>query len=369
MAYGWLKQAEHKYRVCVYSIVGALVCLFLWHITVDVFLETPLGNMLDIAGTLAFCGMKIFVIAAAFLKYPRSVIPLLLGIAAGQFVFAQEIQASDYAIRNEYWDLKVAAWAGPLLMAFVLWFGRFSRVAVVLGAMVYGAAAGYYGARSHGLAILVAVLIPYFIAFAKSNNLAGNKRSAAKVIIASCILSVAMSILYVEAARNGLLTEKSREQIEKIKNPYNPFELIWSARSGTLIGLVGVMDQPALGYGSMQFQSRLYREARGRYAWALVHSMIVESMVYGGLLTAVFWLYISYQIFHLYPPTPTAASDVTHFHLLATIAIVSLTWSMLFSPLVSSRFELPLSIPIMIHCSRMVSVQLLSKYRIQTATV
>ena len=352
LAFQWLRRSERYYKRIVYRVVYCLVALFVWHVTVDLLLATPPGKMIDIAASFGFCGMKLFVLAAMVLRSPHTLVPLLLGMAVGQYAFTEEIQTSQQILQDEYWDLKVAAWAGPLMIAGILSFGKYSKLLMVTSVAIYGALAAYFGARSHGLTMFVAVGIPYLLSIAKRHNLGGKKRSVLKLAAVAAVTAVLMSAVYVHAARAGLLTEKSKVQLQGIKNPYNPIELIWSGRGGTMIGFVGAFERPVLGFGSMTFRSTRFAEGRIEDAWQIIHSMIVESMVYGGLFPLVFWYLICRYAFDLYPFTPVNTRAVGHHHILATLTLVGLYWALLFSPLVSARFDLPLYFCVLLHCHR-----------------
>ncbi len=197
-----------------------------------------------------------------------------------------------------------------------------------------------------------AVAIPYFISFAKQNGLAGETRSVVKLALVCISMSFLMAVVYVQAAQAGLLTQKSKMQLSSIKNPYNPVELIWSGRAGTIIGIVGALDRPVFGFGSMTFETTRFFEARRREPWQILHSVIVESMVYGGLITLVAWIFLLKYLLTLYPSTPMQYGLVSLVHIIATTSMVTIAWTLLFSPLVSVRLDTPLYVALLVYCSR-----------------
>ncbi len=144
LAATWINKSAPEYKSVIYRIIGCFVALFIWHGFADLMLGTPTDRVIDVAATFAFTGMKLFVFSGMVLRTPPSAIALLLGMATGNFFFMEEFRTSAAIMRDEYWDLKVANWGGPLLWGMVLLVGKRFKILAIASIFIYGAVAGYY---------------------------------------------------------------------------------------------------------------------------------------------------------------------------------------------------------------------------------
>ena len=348
LGYYWLSTSLQLYRKNILFMCYCLTALAVWQVLIDQLHETPIERTLEILGTLGFTAVKILVYCAFFGKNIYLGPSILFGYSIGQYVFLKEITVRNATVDAEYWDLNVAPWSGPLLIAILLQFNRLSPIVTTSGLAAYGAVAGYFGARSHGMCIILGTFLPWLIVLLKRTTFFSNKRSLTKILVFSVVASFIVTVTYVEAAKLGLLTRKSQEQISALENPYNPIQLAMSARGGSILGLVGALEHPFIGFGSKQFYSDYYVAAGIYNHWSSVHSVVVESMAYGGMLTLVFWWFFFKSTFVLYPPT----EKVYTLGIVASIAMLQFLWAGVFSPFVSMRTVFPFYIAVMVYCDR-----------------
>ena len=348
IAYIWINKS--KYRGNVFTMVKCLFALSIWQMLIDGIHNTPFQKTLEIIGTLGFTGIKLLVFSGLFSKNGNFCGPVLAGMAVGNYIFLREFVTSSAIMEAEYWDLKVATWAGPLLLSGLIIFGRYSIAISMFAGIMYGCAAGYYGARSHGICIIIGSITPWLILVLKRTSMFGEMRSATKIISLAVVGIFLATFIYVESAKLGLLTRKSQEQIETIENPYNPIQIALSARGGTVLGVIGALEHPFIGFGSKEFYTDLYIEAGLPNNYGSIHSVIVESMAYGGILTLLFWWIFFRNVFVMYPPTSRNHSELLYFNVVASIVVVLLLWSSCFSPFVSSRLDFPILIATLLHC-------------------
>lgn len=352
LAFAWQPLIDADFRKHLARIIYCLIGLFLWHMLTDFINGVPREKSLDVWATLAVCGLQLFALTTYLLRWPSAAVPLLVGAALGSFIFQEEQPNSRVHIENEYWDLHVAAWGGSLLMAFTLLVGSKSQKIAATGATTYGLAAAYFGARSHGIVMICSAGLPYVVSWMKRYNLLKGKRSILKLSAFGLLGCFILSIVYVQVAASGLITRKSQQQLSTVKNPYNPVELIWSGRAGSIIGIEGSLKRPLFGFGSMQFYFPKYRLTAKKDAWRHVHSIVIESLVYAGYVTLFFWFLMIKILLDVFPVVPVIQSKIDGHILLAFMLMFTLLWALFFSPLVSARFILPLYVSLLFCCSQ-----------------
>ncbi len=343
-ASNWIRASKGIERVQTYKVINWLAALLLWQLLADCIVGNRFSNLLAGSGTLGLCLIKVLMLSGMAIRFPAAVVPFLIGYATGHLAFRDPYSFGETLLQNEYWDLLVAPWAGSLLFAALFLFADFWLNWAMIGVICYAAAAAYYGARGHGLIALWSAVVPRTVDISKLFRLDIKRISLGRAILLCAVGSFIFGVIYVEASRAGLMTKKSEEQLDKVRNPYNPIELIRSGRPGVLLGLESAFERPIFGYGTMRYLSRAHDTSEA------LHSIVIESMIYSGLIVSVFWFFIASNIYKLYMPL-LLKGPASSCHIAATMAMTSIAWTLLFSPFVSLRTDLPYCFAMIVHCS------------------
>ena len=315
--------------------------------------ETPGGDIVRSTATIAFAISNTLAISGFLVIFNRAIPSFILGLSLGRATFAEQTEVGANILANEYWDLRVGGWAGPLLLAALLIGSYRNRILAVAATLVYACASIAYGGRSHGLVRIAAAASLYI-----PKNLAGRVRDAARtrtlgLLVAGTAVLPILMFLYVETAKTGAINQKARAQVNSLDNPYNPIELIKSGRAGIFIGLQGVLNRPIAGYGSLCYASYYGDNHAVRSSGNYVHSVVFESMVYSGIVAGALWIWLLWQQVQLSNLGEAwIRLQEPSVELASSICCWACVWVILFSPWVSLR--LSWSIPFAIQFSLLV---------------
>lgn len=323
------------------KIVKLLIAISVLTLLLDIVVHgSREGDVVRSSATMAFATSNMLAVAWLLVKYSQTIPAFLLGLSIGRYLFTGQMEVGEHILANEYWDLRVGGWAGPLLLLGLLIGSYRSRTIAVAATTIYACAAIAYGGRSHGLVRLAAAASLYL-----PNNLASRVRNAAQsratgLLIAGTIILPILSYGYVEVAKTGAINKKAKAQVESLDNPYNPIELIKSGRAGIFIGLEGVFNRPLAGYGSLLYASYYgdshVVKSRGNY----VHSVLLESMVYSGVAIGCLWIWLLWQQVQMSNLGDAWAwFREPSVELASSICLWSCVWVILFSPWVSLRLS------------------------------
>lgn len=236
----------------------------------------------------------------------------------------------------------------------------------------------FAGRRGLGwpIAIFLASALPFFALDARSAGLS--------LVLAGCILLVirmglrpgswqifsmflvlvpilygayALQVTYsLEYAPQG----HSAQQLRRLKNPYDPLELITQGRSDWTVNLDAIVSRPVFGHGSWARDTdgafaRLRYERTGMFETGYrdewdqglipVHSVLAASWVWGGLAGVAAVLLLLRQLLTL----SVAMFEVRSVLLpAAALLLVSVMWDFLFSPLQTVRITFAPAIALLV---------------------
>ena len=113
--------------------------------------------------------------------------------------------------------------------------------------ILYGLTAISLDTRSLGVIFIISALILFTF-------YSGITFTRSRVILFSIVFIIifqSLYVFYVNASLNGELGgEHSVEQLERLKNPYNPFSLLQTGRGETFAAIEAIKDAPLFGHGS-----------------------------------------------------------------------------------------------------------------------
>jgi hypothetical protein len=348
--YDYFKSESPRKRL-VNNILILISIAMLWQLVVDLFIHNrPLTKTFDYFATIVLFVSNALTFGNIFTRRIEMLVPFLIGSAVGHAALLKTYNMNVRSIQQEYWDLVVASWGGPLLLAGLIVFCPRSRIKQAIAASVYAMAAAFYGARSHGLCILLGTSIPFISHFSQAYMRVFFATSTYKFLILFTVIVYILGITYVVAGQHNLLTEKTVVQLEKVKNPFNPVDLIRSGREGIFRGLEAMFIRPIEGYGSLAYARHFSRSRAYETGENYVHSGLVESGVYGGLISFFCWFGVALQIFRLRPLAVVESVDKNVFETVGCIAMMLALWTLIFSPLVSLRVYAGIFFAIQLAC-------------------
>ena len=224
----------------------------------------------------------------------------------------------------------------------------FTKRAYALLALAAGVTLVMLGARSGGTIIVVAGLVAYF--FYKS----GTKMHRYFKIYATVILigTYGFYCVYVNQVLKGEIVSGNSEQILKVKNPYDPLNLLMFGRAETFAGLMAFMDKPLTGWGSwakdpdMMYNTivtELHDTSTEYYA---IEEIPSHSILIGiGMSNGIFAFFFMLLIFIIVVRRGMFLLKYSNkYYYIICFYLIYFSWHMLFSPQSNFRYSIPLAI-------------------------
>lgn len=292
----------------------------------------------------------------------------LLGMFLAMLVFG----SASYAQRQGYVELSIELIFNNLNM-FKVRFIPFlipllTLVAIYLYRWRTKSAAAIFGisaivffmldARSSGLVLLMAATIfiirdlPWRFSLAQMATLG----------IVLAIIGQAVYTGYVIYSQRYNPFGHNASQLSRLKNPYNPFELIFIGRSEWLIAADAISEKPILGHGSWASDSEgtysyllaqktgsvpIYRVKRASRSLIPAHSTLVMAWLWGGFLGLIGILIISNVLFSL--GSSVLRMRHGHYYLPAAVLLFcGMLWDLFFSPIQSLRLSFPQGLTLLV---------------------
>lgn len=245
-----------------------------------------------------------------------------------------------------FFKFKVAPLIGMLLVVMSL---LKKNVKMSLAFIVVGGICIVLGARSTGLMIFLTGAIVYAIEHMRH-------MSRQKVIVwsaAGAILCYGVFVMYVTAVLNGsIISGNSSEQIAKLKEPYNPVNVLLAGRKESASSLAAISDRPLTGFGAWapdpgykyhmiiaESHEEEFNIARMGTNVIPSHSVILGSGVNNGIfamfaMTLILWFFIKNGTRALYKGN--------EYNYLIVFCVMQLAWNGLFSPVGHFRGFFPI---------------------------
>ena len=316
-----------------------------------------------------FVGIAVFVLTVA--DKPGLVVYYLIpyGLASSVFSpYQYSIEAagqsnfftigSPNSVDN-YFDMYLAPILTPIVIALPLLLK--TRILLVFALlMTYGVSSVFFDAKATGFVFVMAsfaLLLKYFRVRLSA--------SALRVVFVISPFLVYFALVFL--ARSDLLGISSDRILNSMNKSekFNPFLLI--GRPDPTIAIVAILDSPILGHGFNKQDSQFAFKARSlgylpsdyntRFRGISAHSMLLNAMVEGGVLSGLIWLFVLQIAFRGF-----AFVFNTEFGLLTgylLIAFFYLFWNVLFSG--TLRMDIGHFIAIILgFCGRMQKTQIIS---------
>ncbi|MEO7176883.1 MAG: hypothetical protein ABIV51_13250 [Saprospiraceae bacterium] len=166
-------------------------------------------------------------------------------------------------------------------------------------------------------------------------------------------------ILLIISSITLYITKFTLDSNEQLYNPWvtkssSPLVVFLYSihRIEPLIGLKAISDKPLIGHGShtkTNFYTRWaiqqgiitkYQMTGEREEMIPVHSVVLTSMVEGGIFAGLLWIFI---VFYLLKSIPNMLfRSPRKYAIVAVLMVMDSMWNIFFSPLGYARFDLPI---------------------------
>jgi hypothetical protein len=231
----------------------------------------------------------------------------------------------------------------PLLIVTVLMWKEKRKMTFSL--IVIGLIIIVLGARSGGLIFTLTGGVAYLVVINKKIN----RKQLLQLLFIVSVVGYGLYAIYVQEVLSGKIKSGNSEvQLQRVKDPYNPINLIMTGRAETFIGWIAFMDKPILGHGtwakdpSWKYHQLYYlfnsdNTPRDANVTDVIpaHSVLIAAGMYNGVLAFIFM----FSILFFFVKTGFNSLNKRNPYMIIVIwGLSNLVWEGLFGP--SSHFRL-----------------------------
>ncbi len=300
---------------------------------------------------IVFFGMSFLALSILFKKDRKLILYFLPALGIGSIFYNpyfidiqfQNANPIDLIIGNisdpNFFDMHIVPLAMPLLFAAAIRFYSHKRI-ILLAATTFGLISVYYDAKSTGLIVVLGAMA-YFL------KLRGVKLSLSRIFLMSSMGAVVLVPILYFAASHGLLGKTSSQEIAssvRVEDGIDPIRLV--GRMASYVALLAIREHPFIGHGFNPDDPGYVKLAikKGilppnvyfRDDSIPTHSVILQSMVEGGVLAGAIWIYFLFlaakALSYMYK---SRANDLSAF---VSIAFFYACWNIMFSPIARIEF-------------------------------
>ncbi|MGV8136190.1 MAG: O-antigen ligase family protein [Mangrovibacterium sp.] len=217
---------------------------------------------------------------------------------------------------------------------------------------IFGLVSLAMDSRSRGLIMILSAIFLYLF-------YSGFKFRRAYIVGGALILIVVfqtMYIFYVNATLSGALGgEHAREQLKRIENPYNPFNLLVTGRGEAFAAIEAIKDAPLFGHGSwakdktlkyykivLKYHDEEYNTDKAKIEAGLIpsHSIFLGAWVNYGWFAFLTVVYLFYLLMKMAVSLIKDGQSMPIYPIFIPMTIATI-WMFLFSPFQHIRFSVP----------------------------
>ena len=330
-------------------VLVSLAALLLVQILSDIVNNSSPYDYLRGWSVIIFSMVSIIFLVNNLSKSSNGIVYYLFIIMLVGLVFGE--QALDLGMLEEntnFFKVRFVPFLNPamLLLGYFLYSKNKTHLAS-LSFLVFGLICMVMDARSNGLIFIVSGLLLYV-------KVARIRLSASKFIMMGIFLSGILYtgyIYYVDQVLNyNLGGNNAKIQLNKVSNPYNPFELLYYGRTEAVVLIYAGLDRPIFGYGSWG------KDPSGKYAllqaelsegrildreYIHAHSIVFGYFAYAGIMgllsiSFVFFTLFSYALKIYKSDYSTATLPII------VVLSIDMLWSFFFTPIGALRTTFPI---------------------------
>lgn len=342
------------------AVILGLFVFLLAQIFSDIFNQSNSSDYLRGWAVIFFAMISTLFLIKQFSSNIYAVVYYLFGLFLvrlflGEGVLDLSLQEED----TNYFKVRFIGFLNPgiLLISFVLLKYKLKRSVIILF-FIYSITCFSFDARSTGLVYLLSSILIYI-------KISEIYLSRFRVILGGLFILIILYLGYVyyvnQVLNHGYGGSNSKIQLSEAKNPYNPFDLLFSGRKEVFVALYAIADKPLFGHGSWA------KDVDGKYGKLFAsisdlnmvdnndfipsHSVIFSSWLYAGIFgffSLGFVFFILYKVFFLY-------LKYHNFDFITPIIIVisiEMLWHLFFSPFGHLRIDFPFFASLVLVCAK-----------------
>lgn len=329
------------------KIVILLTILLIAQIFSDIYNQSTPENYLRGWAVILFSIISILFLTHHFERDPQAIVYYLFSLFIVKLFFGSE--ALDFTIIEEnsnFFKTRFVEFLnyGTLIISYYLFKSKRLKFTYIIIA-TYALICIILDARSNGIILLITTLI----IFIKASKI---KLTKVKLVFFLTILIPVFYMLYIVYVNNVISGEisgkNSQDQINKMSNPYNPFELLYYGRSDAVIAIHAIAEKPLLGHGSWAqdpfekyaaLREELFQTVFHSSGFIPAHSIILSSWLYSGIIGFFALLYV-YSIL-IKKSFNMIKHSLNEFTPIIVFISIEMIWNMLFSPYGHLRTSFP----------------------------
>lgn len=330
------------------KIIYALVMLLCFQLITDLLVvnNTP-QNFLRGSASIIMPILSFFVIFKMFQDEDAMIFYIFFTVVKN-IVFTDDIVDSEMS----YFKFKIAPILSNIVYLLVYYFYKKGNMKLLYGTIfVYCVVCLANDTRSSALSLLIATVLIYFY-----TNVNVTRQKIIVFSVAGALLFQCVYAFYVKSVLSHELGgEHSIEQLQRLENPYNPFELLMTGRGETYVAMTAIGDKPWFGHGSWAVDKDLkyykmllavhdedlnLKKALEKDQLVPSHSILLGAWVnYGvGGFIAVFLIFCYLMKAGFYV---IARGQSLNMYPIIVIMTVGLIWMFCFSPFQHLRYSAP----------------------------
>ncbi len=342
---------EYPYfRKIIYALIGLLVFQFI----TDIFVvdNTAQNFLRGWAGTIM--GILSFIFLFRTLDTESAVMTFIFWTMVKNIFFTDDIVDSDMS----YFKFKMVPILASALQLMAVYLYKRGKLLPMIGIMVCASLMCFANdARSSGMLFFLGAGVIWLF----NRDIQITRRTLFVFILIGSIVFELSYVFYVKSVlSNQLGGGHSSSQLERLDNPYNPFELLMTGRGETFAAITAIGDKPWFGHGSWAKDKNLkyYRiilalqggdedggdmnlekaDSVDRYIPS--HSVLMGGWIACGLggficVFLIFW-YLMKMAFTL-----ILKAQALPLYPVYVMMGIGLLWTFLFSPFQHLRFTIP----------------------------
>lgn len=341
------------------KIHGAFLTFLLAQMASDFINHSPLENLLKGWAAIVM-GMAVMAFMFKMFEESPNLIVIFMGAEIIRLIFfgpTVELETSVILEEHSIFKFRIAPITNNIILMIAYYmFSKDKRQSVIYLFVFYGLMSMALDARSNGLYFLIAAMVLGFRK--KFVNVSSGK--IWNVVLVFVIFFQLLYMSYVHAVLTGAFGgAHTREQIDKLENPYNPLYLIMSGRPEVFVAIAAIQDKPLMGHGSWahddnnHYRSLMWKDYSAQHLESVAlkdaeipsHSLVFGVWMYSGIVGVCAILYFCVLVIRRgFYIIKSEMAYQTPYYPIVILFTIQLIWTFLFSPVSHIRNDIPVMV-------------------------
>lgn len=232
------------------KIVFALVLLLGFQLVTDLFVVNSSPQNFLRGSAAIIMSIVSFIVVFKLFQDEDAMIFYIFFTVIKNIIFTDDIVDSEMS----YFKFKIAPILSNIVYLLVYYFYKKGNMKMLYGTIVvYCIICLANDTRSSAVSLLISTVLIYFY-----TNVNVTRQKIIVFSIAGAIMFQCAYAFYVKSVLNHELGgAHSIEQLQRLDNPYNPFELLITGRGETYVAVTAISDNPWFGHGSWAVDKNL----------------------------------------------------------------------------------------------------------------